>query len=154
VPDTRKPPLPWLTRASYVATKLPIPVVLADGPLSADDVARRVGSDPGATYRLMRALASSSMLKQRHDGGFALTRVGQKLRSDVAGTMAKGTPPHPGMLLDLEMLVSACGRERTAAEYAELLSRAKFRQSRVVPTAISIVEAVPASLAAACPSTG
>jgi hypothetical protein len=73
----------------YVATKLRIPDVLADGPLSAR---RRIR----------------------------------------------------GMLLDLEMLVSACGRERTAAEYAEPLSRAKFRQSRVVPTAISIVEAVPA----------
>jgi hypothetical protein len=78
----------WLTQALYVATKLGIPEALADGPLRADDVARRVGSDPGATFRLMRALASSSMLKQRRDGRFALTRVGQKLRSDVPGTMA------------------------------------------------------------------
>jgi len=59
--------------------------------------------------------------------------------------LPEGTPPHPGMLLDLEMLVTAGGRERTAAEYAELLSRAGFRQSRVIPTAspISIVEALP-----------
>ena len=78
----------WLTQALYVAAKLGIADALAKGPLSADDVARRVGSDPGATYRLMRALASSSVLKQRRDGRFALTRVGQKLRSDVPGSMA------------------------------------------------------------------
>jgi hypothetical protein len=50
------------------------------------------------------------------------------------------------MLLDLEMLVTAGGRERTASEYAELLAQAGFRQTRVVPTAgpMSIVEARPA----------
>lgn len=57
-----------------------------------------------------------------------------------------GTPPHPGLLLDLEMLVHAGGRERTAAEYSDVLARAGFRQTRVIPTAgpMSIVEAVPA----------
>ena len=60
--------------------------------------------------------------------------------------LPKGAPPHPGMLLDLEMLVQAGGRERTASEYAELLSKAGFRQNRVIPTAgpMSIVEALPA----------
>jgi hypothetical protein len=59
--------------------------------------------------------------------------------------LPEGTPWHPGMLLDLEMLVSPGGRERTAAEYADLLARAGFRQTRVVPTAgpMSVVEAVP-----------
>jgi len=58
----------------------------------------------------------------------------------------EGTPWHPGMLLDLEMLVTAGGRERTASEYAELLAQAGFRQTRVAPTAgpMSIVEARPA----------
>ena len=61
--------------------------------------------------------------------------------------LPEGAPPHPGMLLDLEMLVHAGGRERTASEYANLLSRAGFRQTRIIPTAgpISLVEAVPAS---------
>jgi O-methyltransferase domain/Dimerisation domain len=60
--------------------------------------------------------------------------------------LPEGAPPHPGMLLDLEMLVHPGGQERTAAEYAALLSRAGFRQTRIVPTAgpMSIVEAVPA----------
>lgn len=59
--------------------------------------------------------------------------------------LPEGAPPHPGMLLDLEMLVHPGGRERTATEYADLLSRADFRQTRVIPTTgpMSIVEAVP-----------
>lgn len=318
----------WLTQALYVAIRLGIADVLRDGPRSAEDVARRVDADPGATYRVMRALASNGVLKLRRDQRFALTRVGHALRSDYDGSMAPmikmvgtpehwehwaglldsvqtgrtavekirgtsmfeylatnpgyaatfndamtgmstvaiemavplydftdrklvvdvggghgallasvlaqapeargvlfdlpsvvqgagalldaagvgdraittggsffesvpdgadaylmktvihdwddeqslsilrnirtaiaangkvllfelvlpdGAPPHPGMLLDLEMLVHAGGRERTAAEYAKLLSRAGFRQTRVIPTAgpMSIVEAVP-----------
>ena len=71
---------------------------------------------------------------------------------DPAGTLAliemvlpEGTAHHPGMLLDLEMLVAAGGQERTGAQYADLLARAGFRQTRVVSTAgpMSLVEAVP-----------
>ncbi len=319
----------WLAQALYVAAKLGIADQLASQPLSAADVAGKLGTDSGATFRLMRALASNGIFKQRRDGRFALTRIGHELRTDTPDTMApmveligtpqhwehwasllysvrtgstaaehvrgmpifdylesvpeyaeifnramtgvsslaieslgdaydfsdrkaivdvggghgallaavlqkapgasgvlfdlpsvidgagaplkaagvdrrctmiggsffesvpeggdayllktiihdwaddqaltilrhirsaiapggrllilelvlpKGAPPHPGMLLDLEMLVQAGGRERTASEYAELLSKAGFRQNRVIPTAgpMSIVEALPA----------
>jgi hypothetical protein len=48
-----------------------------------------------------------------------------------------------GKWLDLEMLVGAAARERTAAEYGQLLNRAGFQMTRVVETAspFSIVEA-------------
>lgn len=52
-----------------------------------------------------------------------------------------------GSILDLEMLVSVGGRERTRAEFARLFTAAGFRPSRVVSTAspmLSIVEAIPA----------
>lgn len=51
--------------------------------------------------------------------------------------------PHPGKLIDLEMLANIGGRERTAAGYRELLAEAGFEMTRVVPTAspASIVEA-------------
>jgi hypothetical protein len=60
--------------------------------------------------------------------------------------LPEGAPANPGMLLDLEMMVQTGGRERTASEYANLLSQGGFRQTRVVPTAgpMSMVEAVPA----------
>lgn len=52
-----------------------------------------------------------------------------------------------GAVLDMEMLVSPGGRERTRAEFANLLARCGFRLTRVVDTAtpmMSIVEAAPA----------
>lgn len=54
-----------------------------------------------------------------------------------------GDDPHPGKLLDLEMLVVASGKERTEAEYAELVADAGFRLTRVVTTQspASVVEA-------------
>ncbi len=55
-----------------------------------------------------------------------------------------------GNWADLEMLLNLGGRERTAAEYAKLLSRAGFRPVRVVRTAspLSVVEARPCPEAA------
>ena len=54
-----------------------------------------------------------------------------------------GDAPHPGKMLDLMMLVGPGGQERTEREYGELLGKAGFRLTRVVPTAsaVSIVEA-------------
>jgi hypothetical protein len=45
-----------------------------------------------------------------------------------------GNDPSPGKLLDLEMLVIASGKERTEAEYAELLAGAGWKLTRIVPT--------------------
>lgn len=53
--------------------------------------------------------------------------------------------PHFAKEIDLEMLVAAGGRERTAEQYAELFAKAGFRLTRVVPTVsvASVIEAVP-----------
>jgi C-methyltransferase len=52
----------------------------------------------------------------------------------------------PGKWADLEMLLNLGSRERTAAEYQDLLSQAGFRMTRVMQTAspLSVVEAKPA----------
>jgi C-methyltransferase len=49
----------------------------------------------------------------------------------------------PGKWVDLEMLLNLGARERTAAEYRDLLGQAGFRMTRVVQTAspLSVVEA-------------
>lgn len=78
----------WTTQALYVAAKLRIADALSDGPRHADDVAREVGSDPDATFRLMRALASVGVFKLRKDGSFALTATGRALRWGTEETMA------------------------------------------------------------------
>lgn len=89
----------WLAQAMHAAVRLGIPDALNDGPRTAEDVARQVGADPGATYRLMRALASNSVLKLRRDGRFALTRTGRALVSDNPAGVAPmvafiGAPAH------------------------------------------------------------
>jgi hypothetical protein len=57
-----------------------------------------------------------------------------------------GNDPDLGKKLDLEMLVMAGGRERTEAEYRDLLSAAGFRLERIVPTPspLSVIEGRPA----------
>lgn len=54
--------------------------------------------------------------------------------------------PSPGKMTDLIMLVNQRGQERTQEEYRQLLAKAGFRLTRVVPTAsaVSVIEAVPA----------
>jgi SAM-dependent methyltransferase len=42
--------------------------------------------------------------------------------------------PSPAQAMDLNMLVLLGGRERTEAEYGELLAAAGFRLERVIPT--------------------
>jgi SAM-dependent methyltransferase len=55
-----------------------------------------------------------------------------------------GNDPHAGKLLDLEMLVMAGGRERTEAEFRDLLAAAGLRLARIVPTAspMCVIEGV------------
>ena len=64
----------------------------------------------------------------------------------VAETViSSGNSPSVGTLMDIQMLAGARGMERTEAEYSDLLSRAGFQLTRIVPTKswLSIVEGVP-----------
>ncbi len=56
----------------------------------------------------------------------------------------EGNFPHPGKMLDLEMLTSPGGVERTESEYAQLFERSGFRLNRIVPTMspFGVIEAV------------
>ncbi len=64
----------------------------------------------------------------------------------VEAVIAEGNQGDFGKLLDIEMLVSPGGKERTAAEYEELFGRAGLRLTRIVPTKspYSVIEAVAA----------
>ena len=64
----------------------------------------------------------------------------------VEAVIADGNNQDFGKLLDIEMLVSPGGKERTAAEYEDLFSRAGLRLTRIVPTKspYSVIEAVAA----------
>jgi hypothetical protein len=58
--------------------------------------------------------------------------------------VAAGNEPSVAKLLDIEMLVTTGGRERTAAEFKELLTASGFELARIVPTTegISVIEAI------------
>ena len=64
----------------------------------------------------------------------------------VESVIADGNGQDFGKLLDIEMLVSPGGKERTAAEYEDLFARAGLRLVRIVPTKspYSVIEAVAA----------
>jgi O-methyltransferase domain len=59
--------------------------------------------------------------------------------------LPSGNTPHPGKMLDMIMLTFAGGEERNKSEYRNLLDKAGFRMTQVVPTssAVSIIEAAP-----------
>jgi hypothetical protein len=60
---------------------------LADGARTAEEVAERAGSQPQATYRLMRAAASLGVLSHEGNRRFGLTGRGHLLRTGVPGSL-------------------------------------------------------------------
>lgn len=77
----------WTTQMLYVAAKLGVADALAAGPARAEELAPRVGAHPEALHRLMRAMTSRGVLRERRDGRFVLTAVGQALRADAEGSL-------------------------------------------------------------------
>jgi O-methyltransferase domain/Dimerisation domain len=75
------------TQFVYVAAKLGLADELASGPRDAAALAAAVGAAPEPLYRLMRALASIGVFKERPDRTFALTALSHRLRSDVPGSL-------------------------------------------------------------------
>jgi hypothetical protein len=74
------------TQLLYVAAKLGIADVLADGPRTAEEIAEAVGADAPLLRRVLRGLALDEVLAEQ-DGRFALTPLGECLREGVAGSL-------------------------------------------------------------------
>jgi C-methyltransferase len=89
----------WTSQAIEAAAELGIADALAAGPLTADDLARRVGADPDALDRLLRALISRGVFRQHNDGTYGLNPLAATLRADAPTSMAGaalfyGSPQH------------------------------------------------------------
>src|SRR6201997_2268625 len=130
--------------------------VVADAPgvLRTQGVADRVQIAEGSFFDCVPSGGDAYILKNIiHD--WPDEKVVQILRNVRTAAGPRATvllvelviPKHdrdfPGKWVDLEMLLNLGARERTAAEYRELLSRAGFQMTRVVQTAspLSVVEA-------------
>jgi hypothetical protein len=73
----------WVPQAIYAAAKLGLADALAAGPATAEQVAHEAKTHPRATYRLLRALATLEIVRQRDDGAFELTPLGRCLTTDA-----------------------------------------------------------------------
>jgi DNA-binding transcriptional ArsR family regulator len=133
-----------------------IPAVVSDAPkiLCERDVADRVRIEAGSFFDSVPAGGDAYVLKNiMHD--WPDEKAVQILRNVRAAASRHSTillvelviPDHdrdfPGKWADLEMLLNLAARERTAAEYRNLLSQAGFQMTRLVSTAspLSLVEA-------------
>ena len=88
-----------LSQAIHVAAKLGIADVLADGPLTPEEIAQRVDASPDGIFRLLRALAGRGVFAGRPDGRYELTPLAEPLRSDAPVSMRSvallwGSPEH------------------------------------------------------------
>lgn len=77
----------WVSAAVYVAAKLKLADHMDTGPKDTDELARRVGANPEALYRLLRALASVGVFTEVESHCFSLTPVGKYLRDGVSGSL-------------------------------------------------------------------
>jgi hypothetical protein len=136
-----------------------VPYVLEGAPalLEKEGVADRVELVTGDFYESVPVTADTYMLKHIiHDwydeqNVLILKNIRASMPDDgkiliIDTVIPEGNEPHFGKILDLEMLVSPGGVERTEREFRELLAASGLRLSRIVPTKsfVSIVEAVKA----------
>src|SRR3954452_7891756 len=73
----------WVSQAVGVVAQLGVADQLSQGPRASDDVARIVGAEPQALYRVLRLLASLDVFTEVAPRTFGLTPLGETLRSDA-----------------------------------------------------------------------
>jgi len=72
----------WQSRALYIAARLDIATLLADGELSVEEVAVRIYAQPDATYRLLRMLAAMGVFEEIAPRRFRNNKLSDCLRED------------------------------------------------------------------------
>ena len=143
---------------SGVLQELPAVADHAETLLKEKDVDARCAVERGSFFDRVPAGGDAYVLKHiLHDWNDAdATHILRNVRRAMPGAgrvllvenvLPAGNAQHPGKLVDLEMMVSVGGRERTASDFRELLQKSGFVLDRVVPTAapVSIVEASPSN---------
>jgi hypothetical protein len=78
----------YLSQAITVAADLRIADTLAEGPLERDELADRIGANPDALGRLLRALISRGIFRRRRDGRYDLTPLARTLRWETPDSVA------------------------------------------------------------------
>jgi SAM-dependent methyltransferase len=76
-----------VAQAVYVAAKLGVADLLADGAKDAHELARATGAHAPSLYRILRALAANGVFAELCDGRFELTALAEPLRTDAPGSL-------------------------------------------------------------------
>lgn len=77
----------YFSRALALAAKLGIADLLKDGPRHYGELAKGTETHGPSLNRMMRLLASVGVFEERDAGQFALTPLGEMMRTDVPGSM-------------------------------------------------------------------
>lgn len=77
----------FVAQCLHVAASLGIPDLIAGGRDTASALAEATGCDGAALQRVLRTLASKGVFDETSDGHFALTPLGDTLRSDAPGSL-------------------------------------------------------------------
>jgi O-methyltransferase domain/Dimerisation domain len=77
----------YISRAIYVMARLGIADFLSDGPLNAEELARRSKTHVLSLKRVLRLLVTAGVFTEDNEERFALTPVGAHLRAGVPGSM-------------------------------------------------------------------
>jgi len=77
----------WMSAAVSAAATLGVADQLADGPRPVDEIAKAVDAHAPTLYRLLRACADFDLFTELDNRVFALTELGQALRSDRPHSM-------------------------------------------------------------------
>jgi hypothetical protein len=77
----------WPAQTVRAMAELRVVDHVVAGADSADAIAKREGSDPDTTYRLMRAGAALGLLEVLGDGRFGATPLGSLLREDIPASL-------------------------------------------------------------------
>ena len=77
----------WVSQALYVAAKLGVADLLADGPRTVDDLAAATQTDGPSLRRVLRALASVGVFTEASPTTFALTPLAVLLRTGTPDSM-------------------------------------------------------------------
>src|SRR5262245_2468260 len=75
----------WVSQIVYVAAKLSLADHMAKGPMSAEQLAGPTGTHAPSLYRLMRTLASLGIMSEDAAHCFALTPLGEALKTGAPG---------------------------------------------------------------------
>jgi hypothetical protein len=77
----------WASQAVSAAATLGVADELARGPHRAEAIADAIGTDADALHRLLRALSTIGLVRELDDREFALTELGELLRTDAPNSL-------------------------------------------------------------------